>query len=763
MVSSSATRVVLVLLVLASAFAAHSLQATLKQERKRDAPTTYNCPPNMLGKYTEYHHGWSSPVADDVLVTFEAKGPYGDLRINLSPQFGKETCRDVNSCFEVTLGSDGNKFVDINNESFVWAPISNGNMLGPDWTPFYVSLHNAEFVVGYGNVPYRNVVASVPNKLVMKVLNWGKEPMPWQTGLKYVSFASWEEPVQLRKIKVSRSYIPRQTKGIIPFTVRNSPWIYEIFPFPGKVSSTDLLMFFDVQSLGGLMMAFLPDREFFSEEQDAYEIVLGMNYDRGSVMRWGTATGKQLGESKDQTTRIFSASPYKPMWLHIKDGVIAVGFGRQEGEDILMTSAPDEKIPMISPQVEFSVNSEAFASVMRLVAVRSDGKWYLDHRSEDSEKDLLDENDVVPLTMETRQDEPFVPYRLPKLPQSCPPMERCTTPQLKNHKIMDDVPSRYQWWTDGAYCGEVAIQSAAMYHGAYLSQLAIRNVAPQNGYAQFFNSDSNGNEVMHTNMGGALTSLGFNYEMWDDKNAPRPQAPGMLRWMKKHLVAGNPVLWYLLVGAGPFYDHIQSVFGYSSDHPLSDPIVYDSDQIGAATGYDLMRRWRTVNTLYDSSQLGTRFGWNKENNNCTKGWHTECLPYNQTWAFSISGIVDPLHRSIPTSVNVDDAGMEPMSRVAQNVTATVKVRGPLTPGRMYRIMRWDNPASFPRDSLFEASSYTLAHSFTAQNTEYKWSDPVRFLSTSTVYYVTVAVEDFNLNGHIVRETPSSDTVISQKE
>ncbi len=127
--------------------------------------------------------------------------------------------------------------------------------------------------------------------------------------------------------------------------------------------------------------------------------------------------------------------------------------------------------------------------------------------------------------------------------------------------------------------------------------------------------------------------------------------------MKKHLVAGNPVLWYLLVGAGPFYDHIQSVFGYSSDHPLSDPIVYDSDQIGAATGYDLMRRWRTVNTLYDSSQLGTRFGWNKENNNCTKGWHTECLPYNQTWAFSISGIVDPLHRSIPTSVNVDDAGM----------------------------------------------------------------------------------------------------------
>jgi hypothetical protein len=168
----------------------------------------------------------------------------------------------------------------------------------------------------------------------------------------------------------------------------------------------------------------------------------GMNYDRGSVMRWGTAAGKELGHSKDQTTRIFSASRYKPMWLQIKDGTIAVGFGRKEGEDILMMSAPDEPIPKISPQVEFAVNGEAFASVMRMVAVRSDGKWYLDHRSEDSEEDLLDDNDVVPLTMETRQDEPFVPFRQPKLPQSCPPMEQCST-HMKHKKVMDDVPSRY--------------------------------------------------------------------------------------------------------------------------------------------------------------------------------------------------------------------------------------------------------------------------------------------------------------------------------
>jgi hypothetical protein len=55
--------------------------------------------------FPSVRQGWSSPVADDVLVTFEAKGPYGDLRVNLSPEFGKESCRDVNSCFEVTLGT----------------------------------------------------------------------------------------------------------------------------------------------------------------------------------------------------------------------------------------------------------------------------------------------------------------------------------------------------------------------------------------------------------------------------------------------------------------------------------------------------------------------------------------------------------------------------------------------------------------------------------------------------------------------------------
>jgi hypothetical protein len=76
-----------------------------------------------------------------------------------------------------------------------------------------------------------------------------------------------------------------------------------------------------------------------------------------------------------------------------------------------------------------------------------------------------------------------------------------------------------------------------------MNWIQIRNVAPQNGYAQFFNSDSNGNEVMHTNMGGALTSLGFNYEMWDDKNAPRPQAPGMLRYATLQHQQNNNTVW----------------------------------------------------------------------------------------------------------------------------------------------------------------------------------------------------------------------------
>ena len=59
-----------------------------------------------------------------------------------------------------------------------------------------------------------------------------------------------------------------------------------------------------------------------------------------------------------------------------------------------------------------------------------------------------------------------------------------------------------------------------------------------------------------------------------------PQAGKYLTFIKKHLVQGNPLAWFIMLHGGCYpvypgvpygdYSHVEPVYGIYSDHPLTD-------------------------------------------------------------------------------------------------------------------------------------------------------------------------------------------------
>jgi hypothetical protein len=68
----------------------------------------------------------------------------------------------------------------------------------------------------------------------------------------------------------------------------------------------------------------------------------------------------------------------------------------------------------------------------------------------------------------------------------------------------------------GGYCGSASIQTAVMGKGASISEQQVRNHSTAGG--------GNDNEILATNTEGALTSLKIEFEGFDYKNLPTPQA-----------------------------------------------------------------------------------------------------------------------------------------------------------------------------------------------------------------------------------------------
>ena len=98
------------------------------------------------------------------------------------------------------------------------------------------------------------------------------------------------------------------------------------------------------------------------------------------------------------------------------------------------------------------------------------------------------------------------------------------------------------------------------------------------------------------------------------------------------------------------YDHIESVYGLWSNHPLSDPTVYPDDVLVHTSGFGLdgtenLGYYRRFDTLVDTIEM---------NGNCTEAQAPgnldapyPCLEENHSFGYAITGLINNEGQSLP--------------------------------------------------------------------------------------------------------------------
>merc|ERR1719265_921345 len=146
--------------------------------------------------------------------------------------------------------------------------------------------------------------------------------------------------------------------------------------------------------------------------------------------------------------------------------------------------------------------------------------------------------------------------------------------------------------------------------GAWVSEDLIRKAnigAPCHGH----HLPGEGCEVGPENYADTAKGLRLKADVWD-YTQPKPQAKAFKRWIKQHLVKGQPVMWAPICKGdshtpypnscpgGGHFDHHEPLIGIGSNHSLSDETVYDDDWILHFSDQDLQTYYRDFKSLEDT-------------------------------------------------------------------------------------------------------------------------------------------------------------------
>jgi len=307
----------------------------------------------------------------------------------------------------------------------------------------------------------------------------------------------------------------------------------------------------------------------------------------------------------------------------------------------------------------------------------------------------------------------------------------CDKPYMNYESVLPGQPG-YQWNDAGGYCGSWATQRATLMQGAYISQGQVRNHTSPGG--------GNDNEILSTNIDEVYHNLKLAYNGFDYRNYTAPMNKEYYRWLKSQLVQGYPMVWMIMWSGQRYpiysqgfkrlgydappagiYGHVEPIMGIQSNHPLTDPTVYDDDTIvhyndnGQETMYiqikDLTGQWSGV-----EGSTGTCVG-------------RYCIgPYSFGWA--ITGFRDT-HAFKPARLAINPSRSEPDIRAGakpNRITGTLTCLD-LDIGAMYNIYRWDTV-----EDAFTYSRQYIQHTFTAAASTYVFTDPRTFMSNGVTYY-----------------------------
>lgn len=294
------------------------------------------------------------------------------------------------------------------------------------------------------------------------------------------------------------------------------------------------------------------------------------------------------------------------------------------------------------------------------------------------------------------------------------------------------VQPGYQWDDAGGYCGSWASQRSFLNQGAWISQQQVRDHTSRCNPG----GGEHDHEILSCNIEEAWNNLKIDYERFDYNGTALPQVDAYAKWLKKQLVSGYVVAWmimwsgqaypiYNLTAPAGMYGHVEPVVGIQSNHPLTDPTVYDDDVVLHFNDGGVQTVHRPI------ASLPCKWAGPGKPADCGKYRYGISYPYGFGWA--AKGFTQDPKSDIaaPASLAVNPWMREPDTRSGQKPDAmkgTLTARD-LTAGASYAIYRWD--------SVAEAFTYTpgyLKTKFTASADTYVYADETTFQSDGTTYY-----------------------------
>lgn len=254
-------------------------------------------------------------------------------------------------------------------------------------------------------------------------------------------------------------------------------------------------------------------------------------------------------------------------------------------------------------------------------------------------------------------------------------------------------------------------------------------------------------EILNTNIDGAFKKLHIKHENWEFNVMPTPQTDGYLNFMKKQLVADNPIIWMVMFDSDSkpdddytmdnqtngIYGHIEPVVGIMSNQPLSDGTVYDDDVFAYFDDASKSTHYATATNVPGTCQFSGKHCTPK----CKSGFYGQCVWDQRGYIYAVLDL-DDVRDAAPVSLSISPFASEPYTRGGSNpidITGTLTV-SKLKAGSKYDIYRWDSA-----EEAFMYNDAKKIETFSATSDTYTFEDPKKFLSNSATYYRCVPASD----------------------
>jgi len=280
-----------------------------------------------------------------------------------------------------------------------------------------------------------------------------------------------------------------------------------------------------------------------------------------------------------------------------------------------------------------------------------------------------------------------------------------------------------------------------MAKGAYISQQQVRDHAEFGG--------GHDEEVLVTNIDGVFEKLHIKAEDFQFNVLPSPQSEEYLKFMKRNLIADNPVIWMVMFNGDSspdadytmdnhtngIYGHIEPVVGFRSNYELTDDTVHDSDVFVYFDDASKHNHYVTADKVPGQCNYGSDDKIVRNIRQCTAKCSTglrgqQCVWDQHGYIYAIQDFTDE-RDAAPVSLSISPWASEPYTRGGYapiDITGTLTVSS-LQSGSVYDIYRWDSA-----EDAFVYTDANKIETFTATQDTHTFEDPKTFLSSSATYY-----------------------------